>query len=108
MIKTDDSMNTYKENLSKAFDTNLPEADKTELLTYFLNFKSQTINHVNGCPPKAQEAVNLLQTSLNKANKSSDKQSHWYQKPIGIIFLSVVGITLAWLLRHLLTPYIQI
>ncbi len=106
MIKTDNSMDTYKENLSKAFDTHPPEADNKELLKYFLNFKSQTINHTNGCPSNAQEAIDHLQRLLNDAKKGSYKQNHWYQKPVGIIFLSVAGITLAWFLRHLVSPYI--
>jgi hypothetical protein len=44
---------------------------------------------------------------LEEHNSKVDTPTDWYKKPIGMIFISVSAITIAWFLKLLIGPYIS-
>ncbi|MBB1441203.1 hypothetical protein H5202_21730 [Shewanella sp. SG41-4] len=65
MIKIDSSLDTYNDNLGKAYDSRLSKEDKIILRDYFSSFVSDSFAKKHPVPEKALKALKHIDKSLH-------------------------------------------
>ncbi|ABI73402.1 hypothetical protein [Shewanella frigidimarina] len=107
MIKIDSSIDTYNENLGKAYDSRLSKEDKIILKDYFSDLVSNSFAKSHPVPEKALEALKHIDKSLHEAkiiDYKRESQTNWQNsKPQYLIIGGLIFIVgaIAW---HYLSP----
>lgn len=106
------SMDEYRNFLASAYNSSISDKQRQDALEYFLYYKSQTINHRDGCPPEAEAAIiHLKQVILaSKKNTSGNTEPSikWYDKYLNHPFIiTIVGTTVASIIWHYIPSFLK-
>ncbi|OZY84389.1 hypothetical protein CBP51_14355 [Cellvibrio mixtus] len=89
------SVEEYNENLGKAFEPNLSNAEAKQLLNWWLQYKSKANKNPSGIPPRAEEAIRHLQARVNNS-AGSNMFSLITKHPIVSTFIGGLLVLIAW------------
>jgi len=84
----------YNQIISDAFNPTRSQKQKDSTLESLLKFKSEVGTRAS-LYTQLEEAISHL-----KSEQAANKTKYWWKQPIGIIFLSVVGIIIGKTLWH--------
>ncbi|MFG0604861.1 hypothetical protein ACF8CX_03860 [Vibrio mimicus] len=109
MIKTDCSVDTYKENLAKAYLPNNSSEDMESLLNYFSIYVSDSIAKRHPVPFEALEALKHVQGSLDQAKIIGNKresQANWQNNKPQYLVVGVIIFLVGAIIWHYLSPFL--
>ena len=109
MIKIDSSLDTYSENLGKAYDSRLSKEDKIILRGYFSSFVSNSFAKNHPVPDKALKALEYINKSLHEAEIIDDKregQTNWQNSKPQYLIVGLLIFIVGSIIWHYLSPHL--
>ena len=92
------TMDEYRANLKAAYDPATSKDEQKKILEAFLKFKSETINHRDGCPKEAEDAISHLQ----QQTFSQRWYSSFLEHPLISTVIGGVFVLIFW---HYIAPF---
>lgn len=97
---------TFKLNLKDAYNPDLTKEDKIHLLNYFLAYKSEVINHSDGCPPSVENALQHLKDCTKPSAPPTDT-NNWQNNKVKYAVVGIVIYVFGDIVLQLVSPYLM-
>lgn len=98
---------TFNLNLKSAYNPDLTKEDKIHLLNYFLAYKSEVINHSDGCPLSFENAIQHLKdcTKPSELQSPNSKATSWQDSIVKYAVIGVVITVVGGIILQVISPY---
>ena len=99
---------TFNQNIKSAYNPDLTKEDKIHLLNYFLAYKSEVIDHSDGCPPSVENVLQHLKECTKPSELESPyrKTANWQDNTVKYIVITVISSVLDGIVLQILSPYL--